>query len=475
MTQEYRKLQFFLDISTDIFLELDAAGRIGYYNSKAWAVFESKDLSQKLLWDFMDLKNSELISLHLQECLQTNLNQHFSIIFKTREYNIFMYPFADKATICLEDITERRQISTVLRHTSERLEFAERTARLGYWELDLQVKKIFWSAEMYRIFGIDAKSVSMKRNIIREQILPEDLPIYKNKLKDLIKKGNPVEGQLRIRRKDGNISHCQFKASLIFDDRGERIAGTFQDLTHLVEVQLALEKSRERADELNRAKSYFLAQASHDLRQPMQALNIFIATLRDEKLEPPQTKLVEKIAASADNLKVLLDNFLDISKLDSGGVEYQPHNFNIKLLVERLGHEFVEIALSRNLDFYYTSSSAMLHNDPVLIERILRNLLSNSFKYTHSKILMAARLQKSTIRIFVMDNGAGIASSDLPKIFDEFYQSSKIKDNRKNGAGLGLSIVKKIADIIGTKVDVISTPHRSTCFSFSLPTINSGH
>ena len=212
-----------------------------------------------------------------------------------------------------------------------------------------------------------------------------------------------------------------------------------------------------------------MAQASHDLRQPMQALNIFIATLFEEGLSSRQHEILSKIETSAHNLNNLLNNLLDISKLESGGIKYEPQAFNIGQLIKNISHEYSELASCKHIKFHALVHNGEVYSDPILIERIIRNLLSNAFKYAKNKIVLGCKRQQDYIRIMVLDNGPGISDDDKSKIFDEFYQSPQITDNRKHGAGLGLTIVSKIATVIDTKIEITTIPGRGCCFSFLLP------
>lgn len=467
MTENNAFLEFLLNISTNIFLELDRYSRILYASAKAQYIFCISH-PEGTLKDYLPGEVVKTINNHLKNVLYQNYPENFNITINERVYNVFAYPFENHIVLCLEDITERRHLSHHLYQTKQRLEFAEKTAHLGYWELDLNAKRFYWSAEMYRIFGLDAKNISHKRNLIRDQILEEDLPLYKKQITELVKNGHPVEGQVRVRRADRRIVYCLFKASIIYDNNGERIAGTFQDITPLVETQLQLKAAKQEADRLNMEKSYFLAQASHDLRQPMQALTMFISALEDDKLNSEQASIVEKISASANNLKSLLDNLLDISKLDSGGMDYQPQTFNLRELLFNLSKEYQELAQARHIRLILRLRDVYIDSDPLLIERIIRNFLSNAVKYTTDKVLISCRNLPSGAVIRVADNGVGIKEEEQCHIFDEFYQSCSIPNNRKNGAGLGLSIVKKIAGILDASISVRSKPNAYTIFSLHL-------
>lgn len=464
----FEQLSSLTNISTNILLLCNTAGEISYCNQHGITFFFGSNSKQPLP-QYFAAPYEAIIRQQLQEVSQHQRPTALHIFHKERYYNFFIYPFEKEIGVCIEDITERRQLSQLLENTYRRLNFAEKIAKLGYWEVDLNAKKIFWSAEMFNLFGVDAKTISMKRNIIKEQMFKEDLPLYRQKLRELIKLGRPIEGMVRIQKPNGQIAHCFFKASLVVYEHKKQIAGTFQDLTNLIEIQHALEKARQTAEGLSKAKSHFLAQASHDLRQPMQALNIFITTLAEENLSLRQQSLVSKIGASAENLRLLLDNLLDISKLEAGGVVAHNYEFDIGDLLEKLLKEYQELAKSQNINLKSVNCSYHLYSDPILIERILRNFLSNAFKYTKNKILVGCRLYKKHLRIEVVDNGYGIGDEEQEQIFEEFFQSRNVPHNLQQGSGLGLTIVKKIADILGCNVGVNSKVNQGSCFYLEIP------
>ena len=464
--------KFMLDISTNIFLELNGHGQITYASKKAAYIFHNADSRAKNIDALFDARNVSLIRKHVANVLYQNYPDTVTLDFQGRFYNLFIYPRQRHAVLCMEDITERRHLSHHLHETRQRLEFAERTAKLGYWELDLPARKFYWSGEMYRIFGVDAQNVHQKRNLIREQVISEDLPLYKSKLSELLKNGMPVEGMLRVRRRNGYIAHCLFKAGLVFDNQGEKVAGTFQDISNLIEIQNSLEDAKHQAEASNRAKSYFLAQASHDLRQPMQALQMFIELLKEEKNTLRQKQVIQKIEDSAASLKALLDNLLDISRLDSDGIIIENASFDISELLCRLCKEYQSCAELQKIKIICRLQNSIIDSDSLLWERLVRNLLSNAVKYTKDKILISCRKKQKGTLISVADNGAGISKEESKLVFEEFYQSKNIENNRSRGAGLGLSIVQKIARLLGADIKLRSSPGKYTVFSVFLPDKN---
>jgi len=467
--EETAESQHLLNISTNLLLELNNSGHILYANQKAIQTWNIPERKNYRVIDCLDALSVNIFDNALNRVMTERRPYYFILTDRNKLYAAHLYPAENgRLLLSLDDITERHNLSQQLQRTRRRLNFAERTTCLGYWELDTQSRKIYWSDQMYRIFGLQQSKLSPHRNLIRERMLSEDLPVYKNKLKELLNTEQPVEGTLRIRRIDGKIIYCAFKADLIYENHHRLIAGTFQDITRMTEIQQELEQAKSRAESLNQAKSYFLAQASHDLRQPMQSLKIFISTLQEENLSGKQRQLVQKIEDSADNLNTLLDNLLDISKIEAGGIEFQPAVFDIGLLISGLAREYRALAQNRRIIFKYIPLHQYVYSDPVLIERIIRNLLNNAFKYTKNKILLGIRSRGNYIKIMVMDNGCGIAPEDKENIFRDFYQSRQCFNRKKQGAGLGLGIVSRIAALLKTQIEVKSKLGQGSCFSFNI-------
>ena len=178
---------------------------------------------------------------------------------------------------------------------------------------------------------------------------------------------------------------------------------------------------------------------------------------------------MQKIEDSAENLNSLLDNLLDISKIEAGGIEYHPSVFDIGLLISGLAREYRALAQSRQIDFRYIPLHQYVQSDPILIERVIRNLLNNAFKYTKDKVVLGVRNRKNDIRIVVMDNGCGIAPEDKANIFKDFYQSKQCFNCKKQGAGLGLAIVSRIAALLNTQIEVDSKLGQGSSFCFNIP------
>ena len=232
-----------------------------------------------------------------------------------------------------------------------------------------------------------------------------------------------------------------------------------------------LQKAKEMAEEATQAKSKVLAAASHDLRQPLQALTLFVASLAQRNLDEKTLDLVEKIERSVEALDDLLNLLLDISKLDAGLVVPQMEPCILGDVFEQLRAEHVSQAKAKGLELRTVIPADLkIVTDRTLFERILRNLLSNALRYTESgKILLGCRRSSDHIRVQVMDTGRGIPESEVKSIFQDFYQIGNVGRSRHQGLGLGLSIVGRLVELLDLRISVESKEGKGTAFTLEIP------
>ncbi|WP_374339286.1 hybrid sensor histidine kinase/response regulator [Methyloversatilis sp.] len=229
-------------------------------------------------------------------------------------------------------------------------------------------------------------------------------------------------------------------------------------------------RAKDRADQASRAKSQFFAAASHDLRQPLHAMGLFAAALSAKAHEPEVANLVTSISSSVEALEGLFNELLDISKIDAGKVRPEVTDVSVGALFDRLRMDFEPEAFDRGLAFRIRSRAAWVRSDPVLLERILRNLISNAMRYTMSGgVLVSTRMRGGRLRFEVWDTGMGIAPDDQSRIFEEFVQLANAERDRRKGLGLGLSIVQRLAALLSHPVGLSSRPGRGTVFRIDVP------
>ena len=253
----------------------------------------------------------------------------------------------------------------------------------------------------------------------------------------------------------------------------ELASGHEQLETRVSAATLELAGQKDLAERSNRAKSRFLAAASHDLRQPLHALSLFVADLqrqvRDGHTED-LPRLAEQIATSTAMLGELLDSLLDISRLDVVGIKPDIRAFPLLPLFTRLADASRREALDRKLTLRFRPTSLWVDSDPLMVERILTNLISNALRYTPGggRVLVAARRRNGGVRIEIRDSGMGIAQEHQAAIFAEFYQIGNTAREHNKGLGLGLSIVDRLARALKIEVSLNSRIGEGTTFSLQL-------
>jgi two-component system, sensor histidine kinase len=282
----------------------------------------------------------------------------------------------------------------------------------------------------------------------------------------------------------GGVLALLFAITLVmgrtYRDSLSQAIGLKQQTEHLAE-QLKREKAvadeaRHVAETASRAKTQFFAAASHDLRQPLHAMGLFAEALRQKSEKGGDAEvasLVNSINQSVDALEGLFGELLDLTRIDSGGVDVQPAPIRLRDLFTRLRLHFEPVAFEKGLALTFHGERHIAHSDPLLVERILRNLVSNAIRYTEDGgVLVACRPRNGKLLLQVWDSGRGIPEAALSRIYEEFYQvqgSAPLAAHQKKGLGLGLAIVKRLSDLIEAPLAVRSREGRGTVFSFELP------
>ncbi|MDD2700551.1 MAG: ATP-binding protein [Sideroxydans sp.] len=235
----------------------------------------------------------------------------------------------------------------------------------------------------------------------------------------------------------------------------------------------ALRSQKEQAEKANFDKTRFLAAASHDLRQPMHALGLFMGELQNRIETPEQRKIVEKVEESVTAMSGLLDSLLDISKLDAGVIVPQVQEIEISTLLRRLTEAYEPMARAKSINLRIHTTQSRVRSDPILLERILMNLLSNAIRYSqnHGTVLLACRKRGDRMRFEVRDNGPGIPVGEQENIFREFVQLENSARDRSKGLGLGLPIVQRSARLLNHPLYLCSTPGRGSVFALEVPRI----
>ena len=239
--------------------------------------------------------------------------------------------------------------------------------------------------------------------------------------------------------------------------------------TELTRLNTELGRAKADAEEANISKTRFLAAASHDILQPLNAARLYVTSLVERQGSGEDARLVTNVDASLEAVEEILGALLDISRLDTGAMKAEIVTFRIDELLRQLEVEFAPLAREKGLKLVFVPSSLTVRSDRRLLRRLLQNLVSNAIKYTpKGRVLIGCRRRRGKLRIDVYDTGLGIPQSKKRAIFREFH---RLDEGAKvaRGLGLGLSIVERIARVLGHKIDLKSTVGRGSHFSVEVP------
>jgi PAS domain S-box-containing protein len=271
-------------------------------------------------------------------------------------------------------------------------------------------------------------------------------------------------------RKDGSEFPVEISLSPAGDAGQPLAVAAIRDITDRREIQTALREAREAADRANTAKSRFLATASHDLRQPLQALSLLNGTMRRMVKDGPLAEALEQEEQTIAAMSRLLNALLDVSKLESGAIRPEITDFKVAALFEEMRAEFAALAANKGLQLEVEECSDRVHSDPALVGQVVRNLVANAIKYTREgRVRLRCFHNDALVRLEVLDTGIGIPPAELARIYDDFYQVGVAANASRDGYGLGLSIVSRIVELLQLKLDVNSEVGKGSVFALSLP------
>lgn len=244
-------------------------------------------------------------------------------------------------------------------------------------------------------------------------------------------------------------------------------------ITQLEQETNNVRKAQQAAEHANLAKTKFLAAASHDIRQPIHALGLFLEVLDRSTLSTYQQQVLNNAKAAFSASADMLNTLLDFSRIEAGVVDVQKRQFYLQPLLNKLENEMAPQANNKNLFYRSRETRALVESDPVILELILRNLISNAIRYTNNGgILLGCRVRKEYTSLEIWDTGIGISPDHQDDIFREFYQLGNTERDRRKGLGLGLAIVRGFANSLGHPLSFSSTLKRGSVFRIHLPNTN---
>lgn len=368
----------------------------------------------------------------------------------------------------VRDISERKR-------TEERLLESEQNFRLlvggvrdyAITLLDAQGRITTWNQGAERLHGWTVEEALGQHFslLFAEEDVAAGEP---ERVMAIVARDGSYEGEGTTRRKDGEVfwAHVNFMPLATEAGAIRGYARIARDMTEQRAYEDALRQAKDEAERANLAKSKFLAAASHDLRQPVQALVFFTTALSMRITEGAAASMLVEVQNSLEGLNMLLESLLDVSKLDAGVLQPQISSFPISDILGRLASEFGPEARAKGLSLRVMDSNAVASSDPALLGRVLRNLVANAVRYTtRGKVLVGVRRRAGHLRVEVWDTGVGIPPERQEEVFQEFTQLGNAERDRSQGLGLGLAIVRRLTRLLDSPLTLRSRPGWGSVFT----------
>jgi PAS domain S-box-containing protein len=495
LLQSLKKWEAMISASPDGIGMVSFDGKLQFASDKLAAMHgfsldQRQDFIGKSIYNFIDPSSHQMLTDDFHNLLKSSNQEHrLSEFLAIRQDNSRFYvdikpnvlpdSKGNPAYILFieRDITDRKKTEEEVKRVSARLAMATRAGGVGIWDYDIVNKALLWDDQMFALYGIEKDKFSNGYQAWQEILHPDDVERVDKEIQLAIQGEKEFDTEFRVVWPEGSVHIIKALATVQHDDSGKplRMIGTNWDITEQKNAEVLLLKATQEAEMANKAKSVFLANMSHEIRTPLNAIIGFSQLMnRDKLLTDSQKEYNISIIRAGEHLLSLINDILELSKMEAGHLELNPKNIDLKALFSDIQMMFNRPAQSKHLQFLFETDPGLpqyIIVDDHKLRRIFINLIGNAIKFTdEGGIAVRARVDKteknkSRLIVEIQDSGPGIPENELTKLFKHFVQTTT-GISKSSGSGLGLALSRELAILMGGDITVTSEIGKGSVFTF---------
>ncbi len=488
LRRTHQELENFFTLNLDLLAIASLDGRFLKLN-QAWTQvlgYPTDELLQKAFFEFIhpddiEATHAAIATLDQGQNVFSFTNRYRCRDGSYRHIEWHSRPDGNLIYTAARDVTERREAEIALQEAQAQLQRSERLlhdgealARVGGWEYQVDSGQMFWTKGLYELHGYEpnpgfdhiAESVNCYLPADRERIMRS----FQRCISDAI----PYDHIYPFVAADGGHKWIRTKtAPVVEQGRVVKVVGIVMDITEQKEIELVLQQAKVEAERANRAKSEFLANMSHEIRTPLNVMLGMAELLSESELDATQRRHVKTFRRSGEHLLALINDILDLARVESGHLRLEAQAFSPRKLVGGLIELFRVHSDAKGIDLRCTIDADVpehLWGDPLRLRQVLNNLIGNALKFTEQgEITLLCTVQDAQWQIEIRDTGIGIPAEKREAIFQAFEQADSSTTRRYGGTGLGLTISRALASQMGGSLSVESEPGQGSRFTLRLP------